>query len=1148
MKLINSIYIILFVFLLSYSNETLAQSPSLIEFGQNRVQYKEFKWQFYETENFRIYYYKGGQDLGKYVILNAEKLFEEMTKSLDFRLQKKIDLLVYNDISDLRQSNIGLKSKQQIENGQVKFIDNKMFIYFNGSHKFFDQQIKEGITNIFINKYVKGAGLRETVKNSVAKNLPEWYLKGLTDYNSIGWNTALENKLKDKILSGKFKNLSKLNADEMAFVGHSVWNYLEEIYGKESVNNLMYLVKVNRSLNRGFRYVTGKDLASFFEEWYYYYLKRFKIERKEFNAFDKDYFLNIKIKKNRVVYESKLHPKGKSIAYVTNEEGKWRIHLYNLKDSTDKIIFKGGFRTNTIKTDLMNPMLAWEKRGNTLSIIYELRDKFFIRDYNVEEDELVEERAIRKFQKIYSFSYAENSKNILLSAMRKGQIDIFKYYLPSTRVTQITNDFYDDLQPSYIDIEDYQGYVFISNRRNDTLAKEKIDSILPNGNFDVFFYDINKTYQKLAQVTKTPLANESYPQAYDDKHFTFLSDNNGINNKYVAHLESKKAYDKIQYTYTNEDDETDSLLLNIDEPLDSTIKFNYSISEVLSQKKIPIFKTYGVSKSISNNNNGISELSTSKRVNKNLDLVLFKNKQRFILTDYSDLSENNEIKKAGYIRKQEAIQKKEKVIKIQEEVFEEIKDTIKKEIVFQSKFDGWKEDTEEGYSQMLIPMNNSAEETSSAFQFKRTRQYFLKFKADDFNLSLDNKLLINSYQKFNPNNPVYNDQGLGGFLKLGIVDLFENHRLHGGLRIPLDGSDLAPKEFYLTYENLTKRLDKEVTYYRNSESSDITNYNGQALLDNGSEVLETNYIHLKLKYSLDELNSARVKFAVKNENTITSSTESITLNAKNVVNNWAIIKMEFVHDHTIQKAENVLNGFRANGYFEFQKEIPTKDSEVFSENLKLPIWNDGFLMVVGADARHYLKVYKKITWANRLAYSTSFGTRKVVYYLGGSDGQLFPGFNQRNSVDETQNYAFQSLAQNMRGLPQNTRNGNSYIVLNSEFRFPVFSTLSKKAMKSKFMESIQLVTFFDVGSAWQGVTPWDSNNLYKEVRTNSPKIPEQATAIVKLQIYKDPFVFAFGQGVRASIFGYFFRFDLGWAYDTGELLKPKMHVSMTYDF
>ena len=136
----------------------------------------------------------------------------------------------------------------------------------------------------------------------------------------------------------------------------------------------------------------------------------------------------------------------------------------------------------------------------------------------------------------------------------------------------------------------------------------------------------------------------------------------------------------------------------------------------------------------------------------------------------------------------------------------------------------------------------------------------------------------------------------------------------------------------------------------------------------------------------------------------------------------------------------------------------------------------------------------------------------------------------------------------MRGLAQNTRHGESYFVFNSELRVPIFSAFSKKPMRSKFIESLQLVAFIDAGSAWTGITPWSGDNIQTEIRTNFENDPDKATVIVKLNTYKDPFIFAFGPGIRANVFDYFFRFDLGWAYDTGIITKPKLHVSMTYDF
>ena len=39
-----------------------------MEFGKNRVQWKDFHWSYYEQETFDVYFYQGGNELAKYVI------------------------------------------------------------------------------------------------------------------------------------------------------------------------------------------------------------------------------------------------------------------------------------------------------------------------------------------------------------------------------------------------------------------------------------------------------------------------------------------------------------------------------------------------------------------------------------------------------------------------------------------------------------------------------------------------------------------------------------------------------------------------------------------------------------------------------------------------------------------------------------------------------------------------------------------------------------------------------------------------------------------------------------------------------------------------------------------------------------------------
>lgn len=46
---------------------------STVEYGKNRLQFKKFKWQYYQTLNFNSYFHQNGQELAKFVAQVAEQ-------------------------------------------------------------------------------------------------------------------------------------------------------------------------------------------------------------------------------------------------------------------------------------------------------------------------------------------------------------------------------------------------------------------------------------------------------------------------------------------------------------------------------------------------------------------------------------------------------------------------------------------------------------------------------------------------------------------------------------------------------------------------------------------------------------------------------------------------------------------------------------------------------------------------------------------------------------------------------------------------------------------------------------------------------------------------------------------------------------------
>jgi len=113
------------VLLLSFSGT--AQVSSVV-FGKNRVQYKNFKWRFYQTRNFNTYFSQGGLALGKFVAQVAEQELPGLEEFVEYSLQRRGNIVVYNSFTDYKQSNIGLGIDWQQTGGVTRLVNNKVIV------------------------------------------------------------------------------------------------------------------------------------------------------------------------------------------------------------------------------------------------------------------------------------------------------------------------------------------------------------------------------------------------------------------------------------------------------------------------------------------------------------------------------------------------------------------------------------------------------------------------------------------------------------------------------------------------------------------------------------------------------------------------------------------------------------------------------------------------------------------------------------------------------------------------------------------------------------------------------------------------------------------------------------------------------------
>src|SRR4030095_7587926 len=105
--------------------------------------YKKFYWKYYQTDNFNTYFTQDGLELGKYVAQVAEKELPGLEEFIEYGLQRRANIAVYNSFDDMQQSNIGLGIDWQGTGGITKLVNNKMLVYYDGNHENLRRQIRQ---------------------------------------------------------------------------------------------------------------------------------------------------------------------------------------------------------------------------------------------------------------------------------------------------------------------------------------------------------------------------------------------------------------------------------------------------------------------------------------------------------------------------------------------------------------------------------------------------------------------------------------------------------------------------------------------------------------------------------------------------------------------------------------------------------------------------------------------------------------------------------------------------------------------------------------------------------------------------------------------------------------------------------------------
>lgn len=1101
----NSKYRFLFtiIALLFISHPAISQfyRGSYQEFGKNRLQFFEPNWQHQDYENFNIYFYGTGRPLADFAAKEGISTLTRLQKLLDYRMRGKVYILIFNTQSEFQQSNIGLEIPEANNLGGTTHLQgNKLFVYFDGSHKDLQRQIKGGLTEVIVRQLMFGKNWKEMVKNAALMSIPDWYIDGLVSYATRNWSVEIDDQLRDLVLDGKLGKINRLTGPESTFAGHALWYYIAEVYGPEVIPNLLYMSKISRSVESGFLFVLGQSLDGVIESAQKYYLAKYISDDGQ-RKLPESEALKIRTKKTRTYQRISLSPDADFVAFTSNELGQYKVWLHNVEKRKTKKIMKGNFKLERIP-DVSYPLLSWSPSSDILAVIYEKKGKVLLELFDMETKKW-DKRELVRVEKVLGFNFSNDGKRLVISAIKNSQSDLFVFNLLQNSMRQITNDIYDDLTPSFI--PNSNKIIFASNRGSDSVRVDD-DLSLMMENTDLFIYDYKEKPKTYKRLVSSQDFNEKQPYALTEKYFSFLSGENGIINRYVGQVDSTISH------------------------VDTTIHYRYFT------KTTPV----------SNYKRNILFQSMSVESKKFAEMIKYKGRYKFYIEDFKDVNEekveNTEYGNSVESKKKAAqrlLTEKGTQFALVNPPLRDVKvftDSLALDInnyTFGDQIPVKASPTQDGpiKNSKLITLQTvntkNTEEKEEEWYVPKQENYRKAFTATDITTAVNFEFASQLYQPFNGG--PYNNPGTGLVFKVSLFDIMEDHNITGGGRYGLNG---ASTEWFMTYTNRKKRMDKEYSFQRQKlDQTKPVQVNANGATANYPANSITNQVKAAYSWPFNDVLALRTTFNLRNDRIITKSIDDFSQQDEDINRNWGGLKFEFIFDDTRDIAMNIKNGTRFKIFGESYLEL--------DEGIK-------DINIVGIDFRNYTKIHRNIIWANRIAGSTSFGQRKLVYYLGAVDEWINFGerFNTSQNIARDQGYYWQALATNMRGFQQNIRNGNTFFVLNSELRIPIFQYLISKPIRSEFIKQFQVIGFGDVGTAWNGPDPYSDENSFNTRTVSSGG----GDVVIRLNNKKDPLVGAVGFGFRTKILGYYVRYDQAYGIEDGTFLKTRGHLSIGLDF
>jgi len=531
---------------------TLATPASAQYFGRNKVQYKKLDFQVLKTEHFDIYFYPEEREGIDIAARMSERWLARLERVFAHQLRGRQPLVLYASHPDFEQTNAIQGELGEGTGGVTEPIRRRIVLPLGGPLGDTDHVIGHELVHAFQFDITTPPGAPPG--QTGAERLPLWFIEGMAEYLSLGpvdANTAMW--LRDAVRGSEDSKTAKEKLPSIDDLdnpkyfpyrwGQAFWAYVGGRFGDDVIRRMLAIGAAAGDYHVAIEKVLGVKTKELSEDWH--------------AAIRQAYAPVLAVTRapgevGRAVVTSQGFASDLNVGPALSPDGKWVAFLSTRSIfSTDLFVadMSNGRIVHKLTSTATNPHFssiqfiysagAWDASSQRIAIATVVSGRPALAIFNASSGSKEREVRIPDVDEIFNPTWAPDGHALCFTGMSRGLTDLYIYDLNQSKLQQLTNDPYADIQPAWS--PDGRRIAFATDRFSSDLKTLSIGSYR--------LAVIDPANGRIEQVRAFTSGKNINPQwTPDSSALLFISDRDGIPNLYRVSLVAGPGDDVAQLT------------------------------------------------------------------------------------------------------------------------------------------------------------------------------------------------------------------------------------------------------------------------------------------------------------------------------------------------------------------------------------------------------------------------------------------------------------------------------------------------------------------------------------------------------------------------------------------------------------------------